>query len=313
MKRASFSHLSLVAIIGGLSACSSGSDGGASSGTAAANGSASMSVLLMDAPAEGVTAVYVEIESLSVKPADGPAIDLSLPQGPITVNLLELDESNAAVLIDGAEIPAGEYNWLRMYVNAEHDGVMDSYVMTAVGGQEEIRVPSGVVRLVGGFEVAASQSVNFLLDWDLRKGLVNPPGLPGYLLKPAIRVLSVDGFSMLSGTVDPLVLDDASCINDDDMDIAIGNLVYVYEGLDVTPFDIDGLEPEPLATAIVAQDMAGDYVYSVALMPGDYTVAFTCEAGNDLPESSEDLVFLQPTNVSMDADGEIVDFAPPAP
>jgi len=311
MQKTSFYYLVSIAIVCALSACSSGGGGG--SANAPSGGNASLSVLLMDAPVEDVTAVYVQIAALSIKPADGPAIDLTLPQGPITVNLLELDESNAAVVIDGAEIPAGEHDWLRMHVNAEHDGVMDSYVMTTVGGQEEIRVPSGIVRLVGGFEVAASQSVNFLFDWDLRKGLVNPPGLPGYLLKPAFRVLSADGFSMLTGTVDPLTLDDASCINDDDVDIAIGNQVYVYEGFDVTPFDIDGMDPEPLATAIVAQDIAGNYVYSLALMPGVYTVAFTCEAGNDMPESSEDLVFLQPTNVTMDADGEVVDFAPPAP
>jgi hypothetical protein len=195
-----------------------------------------------------------------------------------------------------------------MEVNASFDGEMDSYVMTLIGGQEEIRVPSGRIRLVSGFEVGGGEVVQFLFDWSVRKGLVDPPGQPGYLLKPAFRVLRVDEFGVLSGTVDPMTLEDESCINDDDMDIAAGNVVYIYEGLDVVPFDVDGADPEPLATADVAQNVDGDYVYRVVLMPGDYTVALTCEAGNDLPESTEDLVFIGPTNVTMDMGGETVDF-----
>lgn len=41
----------------------------------------------------------------------------------VTVNLLELTEENAAVLIDGAVIEAGSYEWLAMDVDAEFDNV----------------------------------------------------------------------------------------------------------------------------------------------------------------------------------------------
>jgi hypothetical protein len=105
-----------------------------------------------------------------------------------------------------------------------------------------------------------------------------------------------------------MTLEDDSCTNDDDTDIGIGNVVYIYDGLDADPFDIDGTDPEPLATADVAQNTDGDYVYRVVLMPGDYTVAFTCEGGDDLPESTEALVFLAPTNLIMDTAGAAVDF-----
>ena len=56
----------------------------------------------------------------------------------------------------------------------------------------------------------------------------------GYILKPAFRVLNVNEFGALSGTVDPLTLDDGSCINDDAVDITVGNVVYVYLGNGVT-------------------------------------------------------------------------------
>jgi hypothetical protein len=288
----------------GVAACSGGSSG------TGANGSApgSLSVHLMDAPVEDVAEVHVQIAGLTIKPADAAAIELDLGAPTITVDLLELTDENAAVLIDGAEIPAGEYEWLEMEVNASFDGEMDSYVMTLIGGQEEIRVPSGRIRLVSGFEVGGGEVVQFLFDWSVRKGLVDPPGQPGFLLKPAFRVLSVEEFGVLSGTVDPMTLEDDSCTNDDDTDIGIGNVVYIYDGLDADPFDIDGTDPEPLATADVAQNTDGDYVYRVVLMPGDYTVAFTCEGGDDLPESTEALVFLAPTNLIMETDGEAVDF-----
>jgi len=64
-----------------------------------------------------------------------------------------------------------------MDVAAERN-VRDSYVMTEAGGEEEIelRVPSNRVRLVGGFEVPPNKSLQLLFDWDMRKGLVYPPG-----------------------------------------------------------------------------------------------------------------------------------------
>lgn len=296
--------LPLLAVATVVAACSGGgSDGGLNAPT-----TGSLSVRLMDAPVEDVAEVNVQIAGLRIKPAEGPAIDLDLGAPTVTVDLLELTDENAAVLIDGAEIPAGEYEWLEMEVNAAFDGEMDSYVMTLIGGQEEIRVPSGRVRLVGGFEIGGGEVVQFLFDWSVRKGLVDPPGQPGFLLKPAFRVLSVEEYGVLSGTVDPMTLEHESCTDDDDTDIAVGNVVYIYEGLDIEPFDIDGADPEPIATADVAQNTDGDYVYRMVLMPGDYTVALTCEASNDLPESTEELVFLEPTNLTMDADGETVDF-----
>ncbi len=132
-----------------------------------------------------------------------------------------------------------------------------------------------------------------------------------YILKPAFRVLNVNEFGALSGTVDPLTLDDGSCINDDAVDITVGNVVYVYLGNGVTPVDIDGVDPDPVATANVEQNASGYYTYRVLLMPDDYTVAFTCEADSDLPELTEVIEFLSPTDVTIDGTGQVLNFAPP--
>jgi hypothetical protein len=279
-----------------------GCSGGGGDGTSA--GRTTLSVSLMDAPVDGVTAVYVQITSMWIKPAgNGPAVQLPLTSTPLTANLLELTDTNAAILINEAVIEPGSYEWLAMDIAAQ-PGVRDSYVMTEAGAEEEIelRVPSGRVRLVSGFDVAANQSVRLLFDWDMRQGLVYPPGQAQYLLKPAFRMIDVTEYGVLEGTIaletvgtslDPAV---NNCAADDDLDLEVGNVVYVFAGSG-TPDDVDGTD-DPVAT-IEATRTATGYVYRTVVDPGPYTVVFTCQAGNDDPDTDEtgtpdELQFLNP-------------------
>ena len=67
-------------------------------------------------------------------------------------------------------MPAGDYNWVRLMVSAEQDGVMDSYLTDDNGAQTEIYVPSGSQRglqLVSGFTVMAGTTTDFTIDFDL--------------------------------------------------------------------------------------------------------------------------------------------------
>jgi hypothetical protein len=262
----------------------------------------------MDAPVDGVTAVFVRITGIWLKSSGGPAQQLTLAGGPRTVDIMALTDTNAAILVDDAVIEPGDYEWLAMDVDAAHDGVMDSYVMTVTGGQEELRVPSGRVRLVSGFSVGPNEGAEFLFDWDMRKGLVRPPGLPGYLLKPAFRMLEVNEYGVLQGTVsgDTLSLPANAC-NADDANLELGNVVYVFAGSNVVPDDVDGTG-DPVATADVTL-ANGLYSYRVVLAPGDYTVAFTCQAADDVsPETDETIAFLPTVNVTMTGITRTVDF-----
>jgi hypothetical protein len=265
---------------------------------------ARLSVSLMDAPVDGVTAVHVKITSMWIKrQGDGPAVQLPLENAPRTVNLLELTDTNAAILIDEAVIEPGSYEWLAMDVAAERN-VRDSYVLTESGGEEEIelRVPSGRVRLVGGFDVPPNETLRLLFDWDMRQGLVYPPGQGQYLLKPAFRMLEVTAYGVLQGTIAAATvgtsLDAATnnCASDDDVDLTVGNVVYVFEGA-ATPNDIDGTD-DAIATVKATRNSAGNYTYRTLLEPGAYTVVFTCEAGNDEPDADDDISFLNPAGVT---------------
>lgn len=276
-----------------------------------------LSIGLTDAPATDVSKVWVEITHLRIKPnGEGPALEFAFdpPRG---VDLLTLTPANAETLILDEPVPAGAYNWLELDVNADFDDVYDSFVTTLAGGDLELRVPSGRVRLVSGFTVTADQETQFMIDWDTRMGLVAPPGQPGYMLRPALRIVDLTEFGTLSGAVAVETVVVPACA-EDASDLDIGNVVYIYEGHDVVPDDIDDSAPEPVATARVAYNTAGDYVYSTILSPGAYTVAFTCQAGNDDPETDDTnnnaetgdvMVFTTPANVTIAAaQEETVDF-----
>ena len=284
---AAVSILASTALVG----CSQGGSDGPASGRS------TLSVSLMDAPVDGVTAVHVRITSMWIKPTGGPAVELPLVKDPLDVNLLALTDTNAAILLDNASIEAGSYEWLAMDIAAV-PGERDSYVLTETGAEEEIetdlRVPSGRLRLVSGFDVPPNEAVRLLFDWDMRQGLVYPPGQGQYLLKPAFRMLDVTAYGVLQGTIaattvgtslDPAVNHCAT----DDVDLDVGNIVYVFTG-SAAPNDIDGTRG-PIAAGEATYTPNG-YVYRTLIDPGVYTVVFTCEGGNDDPESVDDISFL---------------------
>jgi len=328
-QRILFGRSALALAVAALAGCSGGGgDGSASNGggrTTPGTQSSTLSVSLMDAPVDGVTAVYVKITSMWIKPTgDGPAVQLPLENAPLTVNLLELTDENAAILIDEAVIAPGSYEWLAMDIAATPN-MQDSYVLTNYGGEEEIDVehdlfvPSGRLRLVSGFEVPPNRAVQLLFDWDLRKGLVYPPGLGRYLLKPAFRMIDVTAYGVLEGTISTEIVTDSdnNCAADAE-DLDVGNVVYVFaNSVDAEDLnDVDGSDDDPVAT-LEAVPSNGDYTYRTLIDPGTYTVVFTCQGGNDDPEVAGDEVeFFQPaeptTNPVMNTgDTTTVNFEPP--
>jgi hypothetical protein len=319
-----------------IAACSGSGPSATSNNSAADTGPATLSLSLMDAPVDDVAAVNLVITRITIKPEEGPEEELPLSESPIEANLLTLTNDDPAALVQNAVIEPGTYEWIRMYVDAEIDSMTDdSNVETNTGEIQELFVPSGRVQLIGELEIGEAEQVELLFDWDVRSGLVHPPGRGAYHLKPVIRVTDILLSSTLRGTIDmSLVVDgldpeteQTACNADNELeDYDIGNTVYIFEGHDVTPDDIDEeMDVTPLATVDATPNAEGDYEYSTALGTGTYTVAFTCQAGNDMPETNETgnalpeddtVTFLADTyNVTVEGDGAeiVVDFEAPAP
>ena len=264
-----------------IQACG-GSGGDAPVDMAATPGTFSLKVT--DAPVEDVAEVWIQFDAVSVNNSDGETTTFDLDPA-ISVDLLTLTDGVSQTLVDEQVLPAGVYSNIRLAVNAEFDGVFDSYVIDDMGAQIELRVPSGSqsgLKVIDDVTITSNQGASFTLDWDIRKGLVDPRGQPGYFLKPTIRVIDENLSGAVRGSVSEALVMDATCTNDLAADE--GNAVYIFSGLDTMPTDIAGLETDPVATVAVRRANDGIYGFSAVLTPGDYTLAFTCQAGSDDPE-----------------------------
>ena len=254
-----------------------------------------ISFTITDAPVDTVDEVWVQFTGVTLNPQGGAPIEVPFPST-VDIELLGLQGGTTATLVPPTTVPAGTYTWVRLAVNAEFDGVFDSYAVRD-GGQIELRVPSGGssgLQVNGNLTVTQSQTTSFVLDWDLRQSLTDPAGQPGFILRPVIRVTSTTESGNLAGTVaDSLLNDDlngdATCANDLNLDT--GNAVYVYPGTVESPDDMQNADVSPLVTGTVSFD-GNDYRYSIAFLdPGEYTAAFTCQALNDDPETDDDVEF----------------------
>lgn len=292
-----------------LSGCGGGGGGGGGGNTTAAEepveSSGTLTLLLTDAAVDTAIEVWVEFSGVEIKPQDGESFRIDF-EAPVKFDLLQLTGDNTATLLQDEAIPAGGYNWIRLDVNADEDGIFDSFVMTELGEMIELEVTSqNGLQLVSGFTVTAGGNVSFVIDWDLRKGLTIPKGVnkDSWKLRPALRITDLTAVGEVSGTITDALVSDDSCTNNLAEDT--GNAVYLFEGHDVTPEDIHAEETDPISTALVEQDENGLYRYAMSfLSPGDYTISFTCQSLDDEADVNDEIQFAESANVTIVADEE---------
>ena len=265
-----------------VAACSSGSDGEATG---------VLNLSITDATVDTVKEVHIEFDGITLKPANGAPIEIIFDTAK-TFDLMKLQDGLTAELLPDTTVPAGNYNWIRLHVNAEFDNVYDSYAKHLDDSEVEVAVPSGSesgLQLSSGLTVLAGQTMDLVVDWDLRKALTDPAGQPGLFVRPSLRVIDMAEYGTLEGSVDLALIEDAACTSDPVS--GTGNAVYVYTGDVGDPADIQQLESDPLVTTAVNFDGI-EYRYGIAFMPaGTYTVAFTCQASDDVADAADDIVF----------------------
>ena len=289
----------LAALAFGLAAC-----GGGTSGTTDATGRISLGI--SDGPVHDADKVCVAFNQIEFKGA-GESVTTTLD--PVqSVNLLEFQGDNAAPLLFNHELPAGDYQWMRLGVDAvlgDLGGLGDpdptgsdcfgdkSYMTMNSGSIHNLYVPSGAqsgLKLVGGFTVPAGGFANFTAEFDLMKSVTAPRGLePDVVLRPTIRLVNNVEVGTLTGEVSSglatgTTLELPSC----------DASVYVFaDGVTPNPIgtdpatDPDG-EMDPIATAMVNEHLNDleelEYHYTVGfLLAGNYEVAFTCDGETFVP------------------------------
>ncbi len=282
-----------------------------------------VSVALTDAPVDSALRVCIEFQSVEFKHADDAVENqLVIFESPVQVNLLAYQGTESVPLLLGEEMQAGQYNWIRLAVNAprgaetlvdDGDAVSEcvaggSYIKLENGEVHNLYVPSSDatgLKLNQGFVLPPGGSMSFTIDFDLRKSITAPPGQdPDYKLRPTLRMVDNGAVGTLQGSVDPSLVPDG-CIP----------VVYVFAG-DVTPDDYDGDDGDPLTSAMVkTEDEGMSYGYSVGfLAAGTYTAAFTCDADET---GVEDVLAFEPVDgVTFDIvedEMKVVSFPPDSP
>lgn len=276
-----------------LSGESANSTGGSANSTGG-SASGSLSLDITDAPVDSASEVRVIFKGVDLQAAGGQRTEIRYEEAK-SIDLLSLQGGITEPLLEDETLPAGDYEWIRLILDADEGSA--SYIVIDEA-QYDLFIPSGAqtgLKLVNGFTVPANGEISLTIDFDLRKSIVAPKGNPmaKYFLKPALRLVDNSEVGHIGGVVASMTLT-GNC----------SAAVYVYEGFDVTPGDVGGDGTEPVTSAMVDIDHTGvdEFEYKVAfLVAGEYTASFTCDADMDDPEEADDLMFIGTQNVVVEA------------
>ena len=304
--------LVVTAAVALLAACGGGGDDGdkAKTGT--------LKLGITDAPVDHAYAVVVQFTGVEIKPMGGESISFDFTS-PKSLDLLALQGINRAMLLDGVTVPQGQYEWVRLKVNADPSVPGDSYIqLTQTGAQCEMRIPSGAesgLKINRPFTVG--EVADYTIDFDLRKSVVAPPGQMApdtcdgsnqiYMLRPTLRMMDNLQVGAIRGSISTATIQ-AQCLLPPGQNPPApypGN-VYLFgpvaAGGNIVPDDYDGIEndtngADPVASAQVSSTT---FTYTIGFVPpGNYEVVYTCDIDNP----------------SLDADAtpapEVVDLVPP--
>lgn len=166
----------LIAAFAALAAC--GSSSGGDTGT--------MSVRLVDGPTPEYDAVKLDVRSVSIHSGADGWITLGTPNK--VINLLALTGGVAETLAEGATLPAGHYDQMRLLLGPDN-----SVVLSSDHTEHALKVPSGMqsgVKLNVSFDVAPNTTKDVFIDFDAHRSVfVHETGSGKYLLRPVVRAV----------------------------------------------------------------------------------------------------------------------------
>jgi hypothetical protein len=279
LKRAVLPLLLMVAA-GGLAGC--GDDG-----TTSPEGTASVTLLLTDAPGD-VDAAWIEVDQVWLQGTDGRHDLVDAPTGWIELTSLP---GTAEQLVADVPVPAGTYGQMRLHVVRAALQSGENVYATAGAGDLPASVPpatgtlicpscsqSGLkVNLNGGFQAESGASAIVVLDFDVARSFGHRAGGSGnWVMHPVMHATEVALSGRIEGTVS--------------LDAAVGAIPDCGGSTrDLTEFipiaTLDGASEG--VSASVAEDGTFTFPY---LAPGSWQMSFEPEIEYGDPVT-EKLVF----------------------
>jgi hypothetical protein len=288
-------------LCGYLSACGTDtSPGGSGSGSGLSGKGPGLTLRLTDAPFDDAVRVKVKFVEVRLKKKGGGGwVSIDLSSKPQPIDLLALQGTKTAALLFDKDVPYDDYDELRLIVDTTP---MANTIELSAGGIPELKIPSGGssgLKIKGDFTVSDTLPTLLVVDVDLRQSIKKAG--PDYIMNPVVRLVNGNNFGHTRGIVDPALLTAASC---SDPLVDTFNSVYVYNGHNVTPDDINQKSKknvDPLTTTRIDYDATtSSYMYEAAFLPaGNYTIAFTCNSNLDDLDKDDNLKFFDIQNVTV--------------
>jgi len=283
------SRTAIALIFGTLAACGGGSD----------TPKGSLTVNMTDAPVDGATSVVVAFTGIDLQRSDGTSTSITFSTTKF-IDLLKLQNGATGALTQGASVPAGNYDWMRLKVLADKNSQNESYITLTDGTQYPLYIPSGAetgLKLVHSFTVAQGSTTNLVIEFDLRKSITAPPGQdPNYILKPALRLADQLQVGTIQANVDLAALTATQLGSSTPVSTCKGGL-YLFSGAAAVPDDADGDTTDdggsdPVVYLPIAYDGTNTNVSLTIpfVEVGAYTLAATCNFDVDAAPDTNDYV-----------------------
>lgn len=281
-------RLCVVAAVGAaLSACGGGGSSAFTQGK--------ISVALTDAPIDDAAEVVVVFTGLQVHSTDGQTITVDYGTSKKSIDLMKLQNGVTTNLTDGLDVPAGNYDWVRLTVLADKNTQGESYIKLTSGAVYPLWIPSGSetgLKLVRPITVAQGSTTKLIVDFDLRKSVHAPPGQdPNYILRPTLRLLDQIQVGKITANVDLAALTKAQLGAAAAVTSCKAGL-YLFSGASATPDDqdmddTDGKDPV-FYTAVAYDGVNTTSQVSIPFVEtGAYTLAATCNLNVDAADTND--------------------------
>lgn len=222
------------------------------------------------------------------------------------VDLLQYRGLKQLLVIENLELDTANYS--ELLIDVLDDDINRSYVQESDDSLKPIDVAGSVLSLPGPALVSGDQQ--FTVAFSLARALHYREDTDVYrLTTEGIRVIDDASAASLSGRVDNSLFD-TTIPCDTKAEPTSGNRVYLYAGTALAPDSLADVftgdsttgipngARAPYAVAALAEDtLTGSWQYAIGFLePGDYSLAFSCNAADDDPVNFDGIVIPLPTS-----------------